>query len=117
MNKEAILKTAITVWSDEDESFVTQSPLVNHVIAIGDTEEEALELFDDMVTEHIKAYKEGRVGKPVMGRPSKGKVRIDIEIAPDIREQFRALAGEIGISQGETMEYLFSFWKAKAKHA
>jgi hypothetical protein len=114
MNKEAIIKTAITTWSDEDQCFVTESPLADTMSGAGDTAEESCQAFLEMVEANWEAYQKGKHALyPRPGRPKKGKVRITAEIDPEFKEALAIMAKDFGISQGETIEYLYSFYRAK----
>lgn len=113
MNKDAIVKTAITRWSDEDDCFVTESPLAPTIVGCGDTEQEAYDAFLTHIEANYEAYEQGKHAiYSKAGRPQKGKIKFNAEIAPEIKHEIAALAKRIGISQGETVEFLYSFYNA-----
>lgn len=114
MNKDAILETMITAWCPQDGCFVTRSTITDTITAAGESVEEAERMFREMVEIHHEEYRAGRhalYAQP--GRPKKGKVKFNTEIDPEIKAQIAALAKEKHISQGEAVEYFFSFYKAK----
>lgn len=113
MDKEALLKTMVTHWDENDNCFVTESPLDLLICGTGDTPEASVQSFHLHVEAHYEAYKQGkhaRYNKP--GRPAKGKTRFNTEIDPDVKAALTAAAKEIGISQGEMVEYLFKRYQA-----
>jgi hypothetical protein len=115
MNKEAIIKTATTTWSDEDECFVTESPLADTISGAGDTTQESYQAFLEMVEANWEAYKKGKHALyPKPSRLKKGKVRITAEIDPEFKKALAIMAKDLGISQGEALEYLYSFYRASA---
>lgn len=107
MNLDAIRKTAILQWSDEDEGYVIRSPLCRGVVACGDTKEEAQELFEDMLTEYYEDYKAGRLSPLIVGRPPKNKESFNTRLDPEIKAALSSAAKGMGISSGELIEYLF----------
>jgi predicted RNase H-like HicB family nuclease len=112
MKAETIRKTALIQWSEEDEAFLIQSPLCPDVVAIEETEEQAWELFDDMLAVYLQAEQEGRLAKGP-GRPRKNKIRFDAEIDPDIKVALADEAKGLGISLGEMVEVLFGHYRAR----
>ena len=114
MNKDAILKTVITRWSDEDEAYIAESPLADTIGGVGDTPEEAMEVHKRFVEGEYLAYLENKHAVyNKRGRPSKGKIKVSLDIRPDLREAIKAMAAEFGISQGEVLEYLHARYQAE----
>jgi len=111
MNKVAILQTAVTQYDSENECWVTESPLLETVVGVGDTEEEAKETFLIHFNECYTAYLEGRHGLyKKAGRPKKAvKVDLRAQVRPDTRDNIKIYAETLGISQGEAVEVA---WKA-----
>lgn len=109
MNKDAIHKTAIVTW-DKENGFIVESPLCPDVSGVDDTEEGAWKIFNEILEDYYIDYLAGRLAKPVMGRPPKGKMPLHTEVAPDIKASLAKLAKEKGISQGEAIEFLFGYW-------
>ncbi len=107
MNKQAIAKTAVCYWSQEDACYLMQSPLFDTVLGVGDTVQEAQKTFQDLLDDAYEAYLEGRVpgyGKP--GRPAKGGVSFDTNIQSYTKQHLKEIADEIGCSMGEVVDYL-----------
>lgn len=113
MNRDAVIKTAITRWSPEEGCYVTESHLAETISGSGDTPAQAHQVFVEMVEMNYQAYKEGKhalYNRP--GRPKKGKVALRAEVNPKIKDEISNLAKEFGISQGETVEYLLRQYEA-----
>jgi predicted HicB family RNase H-like nuclease len=111
MKPSAILKTAVTVWSTEDQCYVTQSPLADTICGAGDTVEESQSEFEKSLEinyEHYKAGTHAVYSHP--GRPAKGKKKFAVEVAPDVQEAIAAFAKDVGISQGEAVECFYLFF-------
>lgn len=108
MNKNAILRTAQTTWSETDACYVTASPLAETIVGVGETPEEAFRVFLDMVQINYEEYQAGRhaLYKKV-GRPQKYKVSINLHVSPDVRTRIQQVAQQFGITQGEAVEYWF----------
>jgi len=114
MNKATMIKTAETLWDENDQCFVSRSFLEESPIGVGDTPEEAFKVFLELLDIEYEAYQAGQHGlynKP--GRPSKNKIRLNIELDPIKKRELQTLAKEIGISQGEAVEILLSAYKAR----
>jgi hypothetical protein len=67
MNKEAIRKTAICYWSNEDKAYVVESTLFETIAGIGKTEKESKRVFDNLLDDAYQAYLEGRVPISAIG--------------------------------------------------
>ncbi len=113
MKKETIQKTAICFWDSDSECYVVRSPLFKRVMGAGETPEEAWKIFKEILEDTYEAYKAQRLAEyNGPGRPRKNKVRINTEISPDIKVALETMATDIGISQGEAIEYCITFYKA-----
>lgn len=112
MNRSAIEKTAVITWSLEDQEYVVRSVLCPMVMGVGETQEEAFRLFHELLDDHMDELKKGRIKQATAGRPAKGKTRFDAQLDPDIKASLAALAKELGVSQGEAVEYLFTHYRA-----
>lgn len=113
MNKQALQKTALCRFDPESGDYIVQSPLCEIVMGVDDTEEGAWTLFQELLNETYEDYLEGKLAKyPKPGRPAKGKTSLHAEVDPDIKKALAAAAKEIGISQGEMIEYLFARYQA-----
>jgi len=111
MNAEAIRNTA--VLREQDGDYIVQSPLCPEVIGAGDTEQEAWQIFEEILEDYLADHKAGRVAKE-LGRPRKNKIRFHTEIDPDVKAAIAALAKQFGVSQGEAVEYLFRRFAAES---
>ena len=117
MKKESIMATAVCRWDHEDECFIVESPLWDVFIGVGETQPEAWETYKELLDDFYTEYKAGRVSlRSQPGRPKKNNTAWRADVNPETKEQMAALAKEMGISQGEVTEYLFSFYKAAKSH-
>jgi predicted RNase H-like HicB family nuclease len=106
MNKAAILHTAVTQYDKENECWVTESPLLETVVGVGDNSDEAQESFLAHFNECYTVYLENRHGLyKKAGRPKKPQ-RVDLraQVRPDTRNDIKIYADSLGISQGEAVE-------------
>jgi len=108
MNKLAISKTAICNYNKKERCFVVQSPLFERCMGIAETEKEAFKIFHELLNDYYIAYLEGRlVSYEKRGRPEKGYVELHVQVKPTIKNEIASTAKELGISQGEVIEYLY----------
>ncbi len=116
MNKNAILKTVVSRWDNNEQCYVVESPLCDRILGAAKTEEEARQLFEELLNDLYEDYLNGQLsGYDKPGRPKKGKVGLHAEVNPGIKKSIAMLAKEFGISQGEALEYLYSFYEAQKK--
>lgn len=110
MNREAIEKTAVCYWSNEDDCYIVDSLIFQRCAGTGNTPEEAWRQFKEFLNEMYIAYKEGKLsGYSKPGRPPKGAMGIHIRVQPSSKDRIDALAESYGISQGEVIDYLVNF--------
>lgn len=114
MKKETIRKTAITYWSNEDDAYVTQSPLFERVAGVGETRDEARTVFEELLDiAYAELEKDNLVGYK-KGRPAKGYVNIHCQVPEEVKNELSALGEKFGISQGEVITYLMGFYEYKS---
>src|SRR5271170_6417514 len=107
MNKEAVAKTAICRYDVGEKCYIVQSPLFERCIGAAATKEEAWKIFRELLADFYVAYLEGKlVGYARRGRPAKGYVELHAQVKPVVKEEISARAKDLGISQGEVIEYL-----------
>jgi hypothetical protein len=111
MNKQSILNTAVWTRDAQDGSFVVESPLLEDVIGAGLTKEEAWNSFIIFVNDAYIEYLEGSFGK--RGRPSKGNVEIHVQVKSSSKEALKALSENLGVSQGECIDFLVAYFKGQ----
>jgi len=109
VNKNAIHNTAITYWSEEDDCFIVESPLMDSLMGAGDTPEDAQREFKDILSDAYEAYLEGRMTADRPGRPAKNLLALNTDVRIETRENIKELAKEKGCSQGEVIDYLLAF--------
>lgn len=100
---------ATSILSKDGDDYVVESPLCPMVIGVGDTPEEAYQVFNEILDDYIDELKKGRIAQGA-GRPIKPvkKTRLDATISQQIKEAMTQQAKAMGISRGELVEYLFT---------
>jgi len=109
MNKRAIRCTSICSWSEEDQTFVVESPLFETIAGVGASEKQSRKVFENLLDDAYQAYLEGRVpryDKP--GRPTKGGVAMNVDVKPETKQLIKELADDFQCSQGEIIDF-FAF--------
>lgn len=110
MKKDTIIKTAVCYWSNEDDCYVVASPLFLLTAGVGQTEQKAWMHFEQMLDDIYPDFAVGEVaGYEKPGRPSKGGVDLHAQVKPDTKREIAQLAQELGVSQGEAVDYLLFF--------
>lgn len=111
MNRDSIKRTAICRYDARAREFIVESPLLDVCHGIADTENEAWEIFEDLLDAMYIEYLEGKgVGRYKRGRPSKGRLEFHAQIKQRTKKGIAALAKELNISQGEALDFLlFSY--------
>lgn len=113
MNLDAIRKTTVCYWSPDDEAFVVESSLFESLAGVGDTEEEAMQSFEDLLSDAFEAFHQGRVPRDKAGRPSKNTVPLNTDVKPETKEYIASLANAYGCSQGEAIDFVVLFHEKK----
>lgn len=115
ISKDVIERTAICYWSDEDDCYLVESPLFDRVIGSGDTEKEAWEIFHEMFDDMYESLKVGNVlGYNKAGRPTKPDQRaLNCRIKEESHDFISKLAKDLGISQGEAVDFLRFFFEKR----
>jgi predicted RNase H-like HicB family nuclease len=120
IKKSTIRKTAVCWWSDEDESYLVMSPLFDRLAADGETKQAALKMYDEMLEEAYEDLLHSKVaGYDAKGRPAKNGINVHMAIKADSKETLSSLATELGVSQGEIVDWaLFALThhELKPKH-
>lgn len=107
LSKQAIIRAAII--KTEDTDFVVRSILCPDILGVGETQEEAWQIFHELLDDYFDDIKANRPMKGP-GRPTKGKVRLHAQIDPDIKKAVDKVAIAYKISQGEVIELMVSNW-------
>jgi len=113
MKKDAIRKTAITYWSNEDDAYITQSPLFERVAGVGETKVEARNVFEELLDTAFAELEKDNVVGYKKGRPAKGYVNIHCQVPEEVKNELSSLGEKLGISQGEVIRYLLGFYQYK----
>ncbi len=113
MKKETILKTAVCRFQEDEGVFVVQSPLFDRVIGAETSEEQAWNIYHELLDEMWEAHLEGKLAdhaKP--GRPAKGIVNINVQVTPEIRATLRKNAKALAVSQGDFVAFAITVAQA-----
>jgi hypothetical protein len=103
---KTMLATAVCFWSEEDEAFVVETPLFPRTAGVGDSEKEARQHFEEMLTDVYDHYANGNVlGYNKAGRPAKGGISLHASVRPDTKVEIDRLAKALNISQGEVIDF------------
>ncbi len=117
MNKEAIRKTAICYWSEEDEAYVIVSPLFESIAGVGTTKTASMKVFNDLLDDAYEAYLEGRVpGYDKAWRPTKGYIALNIDVKPDTKQFIKSLTDNFKCSQGEIIDFLVCAYQKQTEN-
>lgn len=118
LKREAIKKTVVTYWSNEDECFIAESSLFPRITAMGNTVVEALKEFAESLEDVYEYIEIGKVsGYDKRGRPAKGRVDMHIQVRPQTKKLIDTFRCGLDISQGEVIDYFASFADAASKVA
>lgn len=114
MNKKAIADTALCRYNEEDGTYIVESPLMDRVLGVAETESEAWKLFQELLDETYVAYLEGKlVGYEKRGRPAKGNVEFHAQVKPELKTHIMEKAKALGVSQGDVIAYLVAAAEVK----
>ncbi|MBI4532527.1 MAG: hypothetical protein HY711_01160 [Candidatus Melainabacteria bacterium] len=110
MKKEALLRTGVCYWSNEDECHVAESPLFDRTAGVGATPEEAKAHFRQRVEDAYPYVQAGRVAERP-GRPAKGGINVHMQVTPETKLALDKLVLELALSsQGEVVDFLLFFY-------
>jgi len=87
-------------WSEEDDCFIAISEHYDTVIGVGDTKDEAKEVYLELLNEHLKAQQEGRLIKRP-GRPAKNNIKLSCNIPENIKTFIDSEASKRGLNQAD----------------
>lgn len=114
MNKQAIERTAICYFSDEDDCHIVVSPIFQAIAGVGETPKKAWTVFYRLLDAIYLDYLEGKLaGYSKPGRPRKGGTPFNAIVQPDTKKGLSRIAKEFSISQGEVVDYLFFYYQVK----
>jgi len=113
LKKKTILKTAVCYFSDIDDCYVVESPLLPAVIAAEETAEAAGSMYESMLENVWPSLPHDKVHGFKRAKPAKPSGdELHIFVQPDTRQMIDQLRDELGISQGEFID-LVTFYYAK----
>lgn len=107
MNRDTIKKTAICRYEQREKVYIVESPLLDILHGIAETEEESWDIFYDLLDSMYIKYLEGkRVGNFGKGRPAKNRIDLHAQIQARTKEKIDQVAADLGISKGEAIDCL-----------
>jgi predicted RNase H-like HicB family nuclease len=117
IKKSTIRKTAVCWWSDEDSCYVVESPLFNPCVVDGASEDEAFANYEDALELMYESLFHNKVaGRNSKGRPVKNGVKTFIELRQQSKDAITRLSKQLGISQGEVVDWaVFALEKSSLK--
>ena len=110
LSKEAIQRTCVTYWSDEEKCFVAESTLFECVGGVGDQEKTARENFEEMLADVYQEYEAGTLAEDSLGKP-KYPSRLEADVKPETLYGITHLAELLGISNGEAIDHMVHFFQ------
>ena len=110
LNKKTILAEMIVFKEDDD--YIAKHPDWDYVVGVGDTPEEAVQIFKEMLPDALNDLKAGKwhlnsTPKPV-GRPALGRETFNTKLKPEIKDFLKKAAKAHKISAGEFIERLIA---------
>jgi len=105
LSKKTILSEMIVFKEGDD--YIAKHPDWDYVVGVGDTPEEAVQIFKEMLPDalsDLKADKWHLNSKPKAGRPPLGRETFNTKIKPDIKDFLKKAAKANKISAGEFIE-------------
>lgn len=107
LSKEAIRKTVVCAWSQDDECFIAVSALFPRITGTGDSFVDAIADFESVLDDAYDLLVKGKVlGYSQKGRPAKGGTDMHVSVRPSTKQFINAFREGINISQGEVIDYL-----------
>ncbi len=108
LNKKTILAEMIVFKEDDD--YIAKHPDWDYVVGVGDTPEEAVQIFKEMLPDALNDLKAGKwhlnsTPKPV-GRPALGRETFNTKLRPEVKEFIKKTAKANKISAGELIEFM-----------
>lgn len=109
MDTHAIKQAAVCRWSADDDCFVIDSPKCSQLIACGETEAEAWEVYDAMLADAYSDYTKGLFSpQRRMGRPAQHRKRVTVTLADATLKRLGEIEANKGYTRGEAIDYLVS---------
>ena len=102
-------------WSEEDDCFICKGIEYPDVIGIGETENEAIQTYYEILDDYIKAKKEDKLIKNKGGRPRKTNSKLVYNVPFEIKAFIELEAARNDVKQGVIVEKIVNFYKEANK--
>ena len=105
LNKKTILREMIVFKEDDD--YVAKHPDWDYVVGVGETAEEAIQIFKEMLPDALADLKAGKwhpSSTPKVGRPPLGRDSFNTRLLPTAKAFLKELAKSQGVSAGVLIE-------------
>ncbi len=105
LSKKNILKEMVVFKEDDD--YIAKHPNWDTVAGVGNTPEEAIQLFKELLNEAWKSLVAGRThpeSKPKVGRPALGRDNFNMRLLPSAKAFLKQIAKEQNVSVGVLIE-------------
>lgn len=103
------------VWDDEDECYIVTCEKYESVIGTGDTKDEAVKVFYELLEDWLKPDKPRIEAKNKGGRPKKSNVRLSVNVLPLTKANISYLAIEKKVNQGLILDEIVNFYMENKK--
>jgi len=102
-------------WSSEDNCFICKCKKYPDVIGIGETEEEAVNIFFELLEEYLKDKKQDKLIKNKGGRPKKTNAKLVYNVPQEIKAFIELEATRNDVNQGVIVEKIIKFYQEAKK--
>ena len=108
LNREAVERTIICYWGDEEQCFIAESPLCQRTTGFGDNPEEARNQFLRGFDEIYQCYLNGELaGYEMPDGPYREKLAVRIQMST--KEYIEEMSKLFGCTEGEVVDYVVEF--------
>jgi len=114
-NKLDNIKEYDLYWSNEDDCFICKGIEYTEVIGIGESEEEAIQIFYELLEEYLKDKKENKLIKNKGGRPRKQNAKLVYNVPQEIKVFIELEAVRNEENQGAIVEKIVKFYQEANK--
>jgi len=102
-------------WSNEDNCFLCQSNEHPDVVGIGNTKDEAIQIYYELLENYLDAEKKSRLIKNKGGRPKKSNTKINYNVSFNVRAFIELEAIRNDVNQGVMLEKIVDFYQKANK--
>jgi len=102
-------------WSKEDDCFICQGKEYTDIIGIGETEEEAIKVYYELLKNYLKDKRENKLIKNKGGRPKKSNAKLVYNVPHQIKAFIEMEAARNEVNQGAIVEKIVKFYQEANK--